>query len=94
MSLQPRRVLLIGADGLRPDLIAPAVMPTVAELARTGVRCWDHHAVYPTHTRVNISALATGGTPGRHGIMANTMIVPHVTDDHIIETSKYQAMNA
>ncbi len=94
MSLQPRRVLLIGADGLRPDLIDPVLMPTVAELARTGVRCWDHHAVYPTHTRVNISALATGSTPGRHGIMANTMIVPHVTEDHIIETSSYQALNA
>ena len=91
---QQRRVLIIGADGLRPDLIDSGVMPTVAQLARQGVRCWDHHAVYPTHTRVNMSTLATGTTPGRHGLLANTMIVPNVTDDHIIDTSNYQHINA
>lgn len=94
MKRQPRRILLIGADGLRPDLLDPSVMPTIAHLAKTGVRCWDHHAVYPTHTRVNISTLATGVTPGRHGLMANTMIVPNATEDHIIDTSNYQHLNA
>lgn len=49
---------------------------------------------YPTHTRVNMSTLATGTTPGRHGLLANTMIVPHVTADHIIETANYQHINA
>lgn len=90
----PRRVLVIGADGLRPDLLDPAVMPTVARLAEGGVRFTDHHAVYPTHTRVNISALATGTTPGRHGIVANTMLAPDATEDHIIDTSNYQHLDA
>lgn len=89
-----RRILIIGADGLRPDLLDSRVMPTVVKLATTGVRCWDHHAVYPTHTRVNMSALATGCTPGRHGIVANTMIVPNATEDHIVDTSNYQHINA
>lgn len=89
-----RRVLIIGADGLRPDQLDSHLMPTVAHLATTGVRCWDHHAVYPTHTRVNISALASGSTPGRHGIVANTMLVADATDDHIIDTSNYQHINA
>ena len=89
-----RRVLIIGADGLRPDLFDPQLMPTVTKLALDGVRCWDHHAVYPTHTRVNISALTSGSTPGRHGIVANTMLVPNVTEDHIIDTSNYQHINA
>lgn len=94
MSVDQRRVLVIGADGLRPDLLDPAVMPTVARLAAGGVRFSDHHAVYPTHTRVNISTLATGSTPGRHGIVANTMLVPNATDDHIIDTSNYQHLDA
>lgn len=89
-----RRILIIGADGLRPDLLDPVLMPTVTKLAATGVRCWDHHAVYPTHTRVNMSALATGSTPGRHGIVANTMLAPGATDDHIIDTSNYRHLNA
>jgi len=69
-------------------------MPTVVQLATTGVRCWDHHAVYPTHTRVNMSSLTSGCTPGRHGIVANTMLVPNATEDHIVDTSNYQHLNA
>lgn len=94
MNSRQRRLLIIGADGLRPDMLDSNVMPTVARLGMTGVRCWDHHAVYPTHTRVNISTLATGSTPGRHGLMANTMLVPHATEDHIVDTSNYQHINA
>lgn len=89
-----RRVLIIGADGLRPDLVDPGVMPHVAGLAENGVWFSDHHAVYPSHTRVNMSALASGTTPGRHGIVANTMLVPGATEDHIIDTSNYQHIDA
>ncbi len=89
-----RRVLIIGADGLRPDLLDPVLMPNVAALAAGGVRALNHHAVYPTHTRVNISALATGTFPGKHGIVANTMLVPNATEDHIIDTGSYQHINA
>lgn len=93
-SREQRRVLIIGADGLRPDLLDSHLMPTVVKLATAGVRCWDHHAAYPTHTRVNISTLASGSIPGRHGIIANTMVIPHITDDHIIDTSNYQHINS
>ncbi len=89
-----RRVLIIGADGLRPDLINEELMPTVCRLARQGVRSADHHAVYPSHTRVNMTTLTSGTTPGRHGIMANTMLVPFVREDHIIDTSNYQHLDA
>jgi len=89
-----RRVLIFGADGLRPDLIDPDLMPNLAQLQATGVRCNDHHAVYPSHTRVNASTLATGTTPGRHGIVANTMLVPYATDDHIVDTSQYAHLDA
>lgn len=89
-----RRVLLIVADGLRPDLLDPELMPAVAGLAAGGVRFREHHAAYPSHTRVNVSTLATGTTPGRHGIVANTMLVPFATEDHIIDTSNYQHLDA
>lgn len=89
-----RRILIFVADGLRPDLFDAQLMPTVAKLADEGIRCTDHHAVYPTHTRVNSSTLATGASPGRHGIVANTMLVPNATDDHIIDTSNYEHMFA
>lgn len=93
-STTQRRILIIGADGLRPDLLDPNLMPTVAQLAHSGVHALDHHAAYPSHTRVNMSTLTTGTTPGQHGIMANTMLVPHATEDHIIDTSDYRHLNA
>lgn len=89
-----RRVLIVGADGLRPDLFDPGLMPNVARLAASGVRFSDHHAAYPTHTRVNMSTLATGTAPGRHGIVANTMLVPDATPDHIVDTSNYEHLDA
>jgi predicted AlkP superfamily pyrophosphatase or phosphodiesterase len=94
MAAGTRRVLIFGADGLRPDLIDPAVMPNLARLAKTGVRFGDHHAAYPSHTRVNASTFATGTSPGRHGIVANTMLVPDAREDHIIETGDYRHLDA
>lgn len=88
--MNQKRVLIFVADGLRPDLFDATLMPTVARLAHAGVHCTRHHAVYPTHTRVNSSTLATGTTPGGHGIVANTMIVPYATEDHIVDTGDYR----
>jgi len=88
------RVLIVGIDGLRPDLIDAALMPSLCALAREGVRFRDHHAVYPSHTRPNVAAMATGCTPGRHGILANTMQVVGAREDHIIEVSDYQHIDA
>lgn len=89
-----RRVLIIGADGLRPDLFDRATMPQVAALEASGTRFADHHAAYPSHTRVNMSTLTSGTSPGRHGIVANTMLVAGATPDHIIDTSNYQHLDA
>lgn len=89
-----RRVMIIGADGLRPDLLDTTLMPTVGSLMASGVRGTNHHAVYPSHTRVNASTLSTGVSPGRHGIVANTMLAPFATEDHVIDTSNYQHLDA
>jgi predicted AlkP superfamily pyrophosphatase or phosphodiesterase len=69
-------------------------MPHVTALAASGVRFNDHHAAYPSHTRVNMSSLTTGTSPGRHGIVANTMLVPNARPDHIIDTGNYEHLDA
>ncbi|HVC35699.1 MAG TPA: alkaline phosphatase family protein, partial [Chloroflexota bacterium] len=89
-AVASRRVLIVGSDGMRPDLVDPDLMPTFASLIDQGTRLNEHHAVYPTHTRVNISSLASGTTPGRHGVVANVMRVAGATEDGIIDTSNYQ----
>lgn len=94
MPQNKRRVLIFGADGLRPDQIDPSVMPNLRELADGGVRFSDHHAAYPSHTRVNASTFSTGRSPGQHGIVANTMLVPDAREDHIIDTGRYEHLDA
>lgn len=89
-----RRVLILGVDGLRPDLLDPELMPTFAKVIAQGTRISEHHAVYPTHTRVNMSSLTSGCTPGQHGVVANVMRVPGATDNGIIDTSSFEDLQA
>ncbi len=72
-------VLVVVLDGLRPEYITPELMPNLYGLGQRGVVAQRHHAVYPTVTRVNAASLSTGATPGRHGILHNTIYLPEVS---------------
>ncbi|MEZ4573201.1 MAG: ectonucleotide pyrophosphatase/phosphodiesterase [Thermomicrobiales bacterium] len=91
-----RKVLLIGLDGLRPDLIDADVMPNLSRLIDEGTLFPDHHAAYPTHTRANIATLATGCYPGRHGVVANVFRLDPAPEPApgIIDTSKDEHLRA
>jgi len=66
-------VLLMVADGLRPDYVTPDLMPNLCREAEGGVLCTAHHAAIPTLTRVNSATLSTGCYPAHHGIVDNTL---------------------
>ncbi len=89
-----RRILIVGTDGLRPDQFDPELMPTFAQLGTEGTRIEQYHAVYPTHTRVNLTTLATGCMPGKHGIVANVFRQHGATEDGIINTGDYRHLQA
>jgi len=55
-----RLVIVFVVDGLRPDSITAEDTPTLFRLRAEGVDFADSHAVFPTVTRVNAAALATG----------------------------------
>src|SRR5688572_22661026 len=71
-----RLAILIVWDGLRPDWVTPEVTPTLHALATGGVWFDRSHCAYPSETRVNAAALATGCYPGRTTITANSIFVP------------------
>jgi hypothetical protein len=73
------RVLLVVFDGLRPDHITPSLMPHLEALRAGGVMSWQHHSLFPTVTRVNASALATGTGPAGHGLLDNSIFLPSVS---------------
>jgi predicted AlkP superfamily pyrophosphatase or phosphodiesterase len=73
-----RLTLVFVIDGLRPDSITPEDTPTLHRLRADGVDFAASHAVFPTVTRVNATALATGTLPRTSGILGNRMFVPAV----------------
>ena len=71
-----RKVLVVVFDGLRPDLVRPALMPNLCRFRAAGANFPESRAVFPTETRVNGASLVTGVLPGRHGIVANRFFDP------------------
>jgi len=68
-----RNVVIFVADGLRYTSVTPETAPTMAKLRRQGVDFSNSHAVYPTLTTANASAIATGHFLGDTGDYANTL---------------------
>ena len=83
-----RRHLLLVLDGLRPDYVTKDVMPNLHALAQRGVTFTNHHAVYPTVTRVNASSISTGAYPERHGILGNSVFFPRVDASRFLDTGQ------
>ena len=82
------RHLLVVLDGLRPDYVTPALMPNLHALAQRGVVFTDHHAVYPTVTRVNAASIATGAYPETHGLLGNSVFFPRVDPARFLSTAE------
>src|SRR4051794_14056232 len=70
--------LVIVVDGLRPDAVTAEDTPNLFRLRAEGVHYLNSHAVFPTVTRANATALATGTYPGKNGITGNTLYHPAV----------------
>ena len=68
-----RSALIVAFDGLQPAQLSPALAPNLAAFAEQGVVFDNHHAVYPSVTRVNAASIATGRYPGAHGLAANVV---------------------
>jgi hypothetical protein len=68
-----RNVIIFVADGLRHDSVNPEDAPTFYELRRQGIDFSNSHAVFPTFTTPNASAIATGHYLGDTGDFSNTL---------------------
>ncbi|MGM4909628.1 alkaline phosphatase family protein [Rhizobium sp. 768_B6_N1_8] len=66
-----RHVIVLGVDGLRPDMIDATTMPNLAALKTSGVTSRDHRTVFPSETRGALTALASGARPETTGVLGN-----------------------
>jgi arylsulfatase A-like enzyme len=82
---QSRHVVVVVWDGMRPDFVDEKNTPALWKLSREGVTFRNHHAVYPSATMVNGTALVTGIYPGRNGIIANHVYRPDIDPKHAVD---------
>ena len=69
-----RKVLLILADGLRPDALAACGHPYGTLLPSLGSYSLEAETVYPSVTLPCHMSLFHSVDPGRHGILTNTYV--------------------
>src|ERR1700680_1320933 len=69
----PRNLILFIPDGLRALKVTPQTAPAMAEVRDKGVNFKNPHALFPTFTMANGSAMATGHYLGDTGNFSNTI---------------------
>lgn len=89
-----RRVLIVAFDALRPDMVTPELMPNLSRFAAGGVRFANNRSTYPTETRVNQTALVTGASPSRHGIVGNQFLDLAASPERLFNTGDETALSA
>ena len=72
------KVILIGLDGFRPDMVTASLTPHLLALSRDGVLFTRHRSVFPSETYVNVASIMTGAAPADHGIIANEFLDPKI----------------
>ncbi len=86
--------LIVVFDGLRPDMITPDIAPNLSRFKLQGCDFPASRAVFPTMTRVNVTALATGSVTGTHGIVANNFYDPRVFSGDLVHGNKFREIEA
>ena len=90
---ESRHVVIVVWDGMRPDFVSEQNTPALWRLAREGVTFRHHHAVYPSATMVNGTAMVTGVYPGRNGITANHVYRPDIDPHHAVDVELSPVVN-
>src|SRR6266498_5926013 len=80
-----RHVVVVVWDGMRLDFVSEENTPALWKLAKEGVIFRNHHAVYPSATNVNGTAMVTGVYPSKNGIIANHVYRPEIDSKHPVD---------
>ena len=73
LAADPHNAILFIPDGLRGAMVNKQTAPTMAGLRDKGVNFKNSHALFPTFTMPNASAMATGHYLGDTGVFGNTI---------------------
>lgn len=68
------RVLIVSIDGLRPDAIDMAPMPTLQGLMKVGAYSLTAQTIFPSSTLPSHASMLTGLCPSAHGVTWNSYL--------------------
>ncbi|MGI9525277.1 MAG: alkaline phosphatase family protein [Hyphomicrobiaceae bacterium] len=86
MTTHDNRFLIVVFDALRPEFVTPDLMPNLHAFAMRGACYTNCRSVFPTETRVNQTAVITGCTPARNGVVANVMMARDIWPNRVLNT--------
>ncbi len=69
-----RRVLILSIDGLRPDAISLAPMPTLMDLMTQSAYSLTAQTIYPSATLPSHTSMLSGQCPAKHKVLWNDYI--------------------
>lgn len=75
-----RKVLLIGIDGVRPDVLAEVATPNLDRLAAAGAYTAETTTTTPSMSGPAWSSMLTGVWPEKHGVFSNEFVAPRYAD--------------
>ena len=78
------RIILAVFDGLQPTQINEKLTPNLYQYSERACFFENHHAVFPTVTRINAATMVTGVYPGSHGIPANSFVDKEAQGNEVI----------
>jgi predicted AlkP superfamily pyrophosphatase or phosphodiesterase len=67
-------------------------MPNLEAWSHEGVVCRNHHSVFPTATRVNSAAVATGCYPEKNGLLGNSVFFPSLSSTKGLDTGSREVL--
>jgi Type I phosphodiesterase / nucleotide pyrophosphatase len=78
--------VLVGFDGLRPDLVRPEVTPNLCRVMRVGTTLRAFRSVYPSDTRAAFPSYVTGAPTQIHGSIANRFVLRDGASLSLVDT--------
>lgn len=83
-----QRVVLYVFDGLMEEQADDtALMPRLAAFRAAAARMRQHRPIFPSVTRGNAAAIATGCFPGTNGLHANNSLLAGISRDRSLEAT-------
>ena len=70
------KFVIVGFDGLRPEMINAERMPHLNRFAQQAVVARAHRCCFPSETYVNLPSLVTGSNASGHGLVGNSFHDP------------------